>query len=31
MELNKYILIMREDIRTSRPDTELNEIIQLHI
>ena len=31
MKMNKYILIIREDIRTSRPDTELNEIIQLHI
>ena len=29
--MNKYILIIREDIRTSRPDTKLNEIIQLHI
>jgi hypothetical protein len=31
MKLNKYILIIREDIRTSRPDSELKEIIQLHI
>lgn len=29
--MNKYILIVREDIRTSRPDNELQEIIQLHI
>jgi hypothetical protein len=27
----KFILIIREDIRTSRPDNELKEIIQLHI
>ena len=31
MELKKYILIIREDIRTSRPDNELQEIIKLHI
>lgn len=29
--MKKYILIIREDIRTSRPDEELKEIIQLHI
>ncbi|MBL7789690.1 MAG: hypothetical protein JNL75_07700 [Chitinophagales bacterium] len=29
--MKKYILIIREDIRTSRPDNELKEIIQLHI
>lgn len=29
--MNKYILIVREDIRTSRPDNELQEIIKLHI
>lgn len=29
--MNKYILIVREDIRTSRPDNELREIIELHI
>lgn len=29
--MKKYILIVREDIRTSRPDEELQEIIQLHI
>jgi hypothetical protein len=27
----KFILIIREDIRTSRPDNELKEIIDLHI
>jgi hypothetical protein len=31
MELKKYILIIREDIRTSRPDIELQKIIKLHI
>lgn len=29
--MKKYILIIREDIRTSRPDVELQEIIKLHI
>lgn len=29
--MKKFILIIREDIRTSRPDKELQEIIQLHI
>lgn len=29
--MKKFILIIREDIRTSRPDNELREIIDLHI
>lgn len=29
--MNQYMLIVREDIRTSRPDNELREIIELHI
>jgi hypothetical protein len=29
--MKQFILIIREDIRTSRPDNELQEIIQLHI
>lgn len=29
--MKQFILIVREDIRTSRPDNELKEIIQLHI
>jgi len=29
--MKQFILIVREDIRTSRPDNELQEIIQLHI
>jgi hypothetical protein len=29
--MKQYILIVREDIRTSRPDSELKEIIDLHI
>lgn len=29
--MKQFILIIREDIRTSRPDNELKDIIQLHI
>ena len=29
--MKQFILIVREDIRTSRPDQELKEIIDLHI